>query len=432
MLLDLLRELFYPVALSMVWLAGAGFIFYYPVLMSMVWVVGGLFFYWRYERKPRELPQLKEYPMVSILIPARNEEESIAETVEAALEQDYPNFEIIVINDASTDNTGPIVEELARKYEKVRALSFMNNLGKAAALNAAFLLTNGEIIMAIDADCLLDPHALRWMAYHFVTYPRVGAVTGNPRVRNRTTLLAKIQAAEYSSVIGLIKRTQRTLGKVLTISGVVSAFRKPALMSVGLWSTDMVTEDIDVTWKLEKKFWAIHYELNAIAWILVPETLGGYWKQRVRWAQGGIEVLRRHASVWKDSRTVRLWPLYIDYFFSVLWAFTFVLQTLGWVILVSLNIEVPEPFRANPFPFWNGSIAALVCLIQFAVSLYIDRGYDSSLPRYYFWVIWYPIFYWIFSSMACIRATPKAMTKKAGTLAIWTSPDRGIRSTVVK
>ena len=83
---------------------------------------------------------------------------------------------------------------------------------------------------------------------------------------------------------------------------------------------------------------------------------------------------------------------------------------------------------ASPFPQWNGSVAAIVCLFQFAVSLSLDSKYDKTLPRYYIWVIWYPLFYWIFSALATVYATPKAMLKKKGTRAVWKSPDRGLRA----
>lgn len=410
------------------------FIFFYPVVMSIIWMIGGLFFYLRYERNQPDYPDLKNFPRVSVLIPAHNEEECIAETIEAVLETDYPDFEVIVIDDGSTDKTKQIIEEIAARTDKVRLLVLKENQGKATALNFGLLMSKGEIILTIDADCLLDSKAMHWMVHHFETYPRVGAVTGNPRIRNRTTLLAKLQTGEYSSIIGLIKRTQRLLGKVLTVSGVIAAFRKRALVDVGVWDTDMVTDDINVTWKLEKRFWAVHYELNAIAWILVPETLSGFWRQRVRWAQGGVEVLRRHANIWKDLRERRFWPIYIDYLLSMTWAFSFVAVTLIWIAVTFFHLAVGGAFAdvITPIPLWKGSILAFVCLVQFAVSFLLDRRYDPTLWKYYFFVIWYPVIYWVFSALAMVRATPKALLKRFGKSETWHSPDRGLRLKVTK
>jgi biofilm PGA synthesis N-glycosyltransferase PgaC len=400
--------------------------------MSIIWMIGAVYFHFRYERNVPKYPALETNPLVSVLIPAHNEAENIAETVAAVLETDYPNYEVIVIDDGSTDDTGRIVEEIAARNDKVRLLVLKNNQGKAAALNYGTLLSKGEIIVTIDADCLLEARAIHWMVWHFEKFPRVGAVTGNPRVRNRTTLLAKLQTGEYASIIGLIKRTQRLLGKVLTVSGVIAAFRKQALLDVGLWDTDMVTDDINVTWKLEKRFWDVHYELNAIGWMLVPETISGLWRQRVRWAQGGLEVLRRHADIWSDLRESRLWPIYIDYMLSLIWSFAFVIFSLLWLGMTFFSFTVPGAPGASPIPLWTGSIVALVCVTQFGVSFLLDRKYDSNLFKYYFWVIWYPVVYWMFSALAMIRATPKALTKKFGTAATWQSPDRGLRLNVMK
>ena len=429
-MVDFIRDLllFYPPVFLLVWMIGANFVFFYPIFMSVIWMVGASIFYWRYERGSPQEPVLKRYPMVSVLIPGRNEEESIRETVEGVLAQTYPNLEIIVINDASTDRTLEIVQELAAAHDRVRYLSLRENMGKANAMNYAFFMSRGEILVCIDADCILDPQAVTWMVAPFVKNNRVGAVTGNPRVKNRTSLLAKVQTAEYASVIGLIKRTQRLLGKVMTISGVIAAFRKRALLDAGLWDTDMVTEDINVSWKIERKFWAIQYELNAIGWILVPETIGGFWRQRVRWAQGGVEVLNRHVSLLHDSRTRRLWPLYLDYGMSVLWSFTFIGLSSAWLLAKLFQIELPAELAGSPFPEWNGSVAAMVCLLQFIVSLALDKKYDSTLPRYYLWVIWYPLFYWLFSALTTVYATPRALLKQKGIRAIWKSPDRGLKA----
>jgi len=402
------------------------FFFLYPIVMSIIWMIGGTYFYFRYERNSPELPQLKEFPMVTIIIPAHNEGDHIVETVEGALKSEYPNYEILVVDDGSTDNTLLYIEELAAKHERVRALVLKNNMGKAAALNNGLLMSKSDILVTIDADCILDSKALHWIVYHFIRFPRVGAVTGNPRVRNRTTLLAKIQNGEYSSIIGLIKRTQRLLGKVLTVSGVIAAFRRQAIIDSGMWDTDMVTEDINITWKLEKRFWAVHYELNAIGWILVPETPSGLWKQRVRWAQGGIEVLRRHKDIWLSWKQRRLWPIYIDYLLSILWAYGLLFFTALWIVNAYFGTAIPGWMMLNPIPQWIGSMIALVCLIQFVISMAIDSKYDSTLYQHYVWVIWYPAIYWLFNAFALIRALPKALFKRIGVAARWKSPDRGL------
>ncbi len=405
-----------------------GFVYLYPLLMSIVWMLGGLIFFWRLERREQTPPVIDQYPLFSILVPCHNEEAQIRDTVAQLLDLDYPNYEIVLIDDGSSDNTANVISEIVRKEPIVRAVYMRENQGKAAALKLGCLVSRAEFVLTMDADAFLDRNALRWVAWHFVKFPRVGAVTGNPRVLNRTSLLGKIQVGEYSTIIGLIKRTQRILGKVLTVSGVVAAFRKNALVSAGFWDTDMVTEDIDVTWKLEKDFWDIRYEPRCICWVLVPETLRGLWRQRIRWAQGGVEVLRRHYNIWSQWRQRRLWPVYVEYVASIFWAYMFWGLVLIWGINAVFGIDLPFKVLPPIPPRWTGSILALVCVLQFTVSVIIDRTYDKKMFKYLFWVIWYPFMYWMISSLTVLVATPKALLKKKGVRAVWKSPDRGLAS----
>ncbi len=404
------------------------FVYLYPLLMSIVWIVGGVLFYWKQERNRQEIPEFDKYPMFSVLVPCHNEEAQIRETLDILLELDYPEYEIIAIDDGSTDETAAILKEYVERHDRIRAVYLRENQGKAYALNVGVLVSKGELILTLDADALIDRNALKWFAWHFIKFPRVGAITGNPRVINRTTLLGKIQTGEYSTIIGLIKRAQRLLGKVLTVSGVMAAFRKQALISVGLWDTDMVTEDIDITWKLEKKFWDVRYEPRAICWIYVPETLKGLWRQRLRWSQGGVEVLRKHRDIWTDWKQRRLWPIYIEYVISVLWAYLFWTVVSLWAVQATFKLVMPVKFIPPIPPLWTGSILAMVCLIQFAVSIAMDHIYDKKLLRYLFWVVWYPFAYWILSALTTVVAVPKVLLGKKGVRAVWKSPDRGIES----
>ncbi len=401
------------------------FIYLYPLLMSFVWIIGGGIFYWKLERKRDTPPILPTYPFLSILIPCHNEEKTIESTVKHLLGQNYPSFEIIAIDDGSTDRTPDIITNLAKQYSSVRNVFLSENRGKAAALTMGCVAARGEYVVTIDADAMLDKDALRWIVWHFIHFPRVGAVTGNPRVANRTTLLAKIQVGEYSTIIGLIKRTQRILGKVLTVSGVIAAFRISALYDVGFWDDMMLTEDIDITWKLEKHFWDVRYEPKALCWVLVPETIKGLWKQRLRWARGGIEVILKHSDIWTSWRQRRLWPIYMEYIASVIWAYSFLILILLWLIQSSLKVSLPVQILP-PVPKWSGSVLGLVCLIQFAASLCMERKYEKGLLKYYFWVIWYPICYWVINAITVVVALPATLLKKKGTTATWESPDRGI------
>ena len=269
----------------------------YPLFMAYLWIVGGIYYFFHWERRGRlrvsEPPALDHYPGVSIIVPAHNESFALTETIESLIAQRYPEIEVIVVNDGSTDDTAAIMDRYAERGA-IRAIHLATNQGKAAAMRVGALAARHEILVCIDGDAVLEAHAVHWLARHFVDGPRVGAVTGNPRVRTRSTLIGKIQVGEFSSIIGLIKRAQRIYGRVFTVSGVVAAFRRSALERVGFWDLDKLTDDIDISWRLQMDHWSIRFESNALCWILMPETLKGLWRQRLRWAQGGVEVTLEH------------------------------------------------------------------------------------------------------------------------------------------
>ena len=405
----------------------AYFIFLYPCYMSFVWMTGGLLFSIR--REGKQSVKLEYHPFFSVIIPACNEGNIIELIVENLKDLNYPNYEVIVVNDGSTDNTREIIDKLVVNNQPwLKVVHLEQNSGKAKALNIGILVSKGHFLVTIDADCMLDKEALNWFAWHFLSYPRVGAITGNPRVWNRTSLLGKIQAGEYSSIIGLIKRTQRIVGKLLTVSGVIAAYRKSAILNCGLFDSDTVTEDIDITWKLQKQFWDVRYEPRALCRILVPETLKGLWRQRLRWAQGGLEVLIKHAGIWTDIRCRRFWPIYIDYALGVIWALSITTVAVTWLILVAAKFICSLSFVqtyctplytiaqsitifSNPvYPRWYGTVLCLICLMTFFVSFFIDRKYEKRIMKYYFWVVWYPLVYWIIIAITTIKALYNAVS----------------------
>jgi biofilm PGA synthesis N-glycosyltransferase PgaC len=406
------------------------FTFYYPLFMSYVWATGAAYYFFYREqaehRRPDNPPKFAQLPAVTFLVPCHNEGANVEETIRSLLDQDYPELEVIAINDASSDDTGTRLDALVARESRLRVIHFVRNQGKAMGLRMGALAARHEILICLDGDALLDRHATRWLVRHFLEGARVGAVTGNPRVRNRTTLLGKIQVGEFSSIIGLIKRAQRIYGRVFTVSGVVAAFRKSALHDVGYWNTDMITEDIDVSWRLQLAHWDIRYEPNALCWILMPETLKGLWRQRLRWAQGGVEVFCRYARQLLRWRSRRMWVVGLELLVSTFWAYTIAGVVVLWAL--GLVFPMPAPFVVSTvLPGWAGVILGATCLIQFGVSLAIDSRYEPALGRYYYWMIWYPMIYWMIHSTATIVSVPKAISKERGKRAVWVSPDRGVR-----
>ena len=385
------------------------YIFYYPLAMGIAWAIGALCFFLRRERCTGRSP-VTGNKLVSVIITARNEADAIESTVTSVLKSDYPCLEVIVVDDLSSDQTGILLQSMAAADLRVRVVHLEKNRGKPYALHCDILDGDSDIMVTIDAGASLDPLAISWLVSHFAS-PRVGAVTGNLRVRNRTSWLAKIQAGEYSSIIEMIKRTRLILGKVPMPPGMVVAFRREALVDAGLWDIAMITDSIDIIWKLEKRFWDICYEPRALCWIRVHETLKGLWCQRVGWAQGGGELFCRHRGDWTSWQQRRLLPVYLEYVTSVCWSYAYVGFTAVWLI----NLVMPLGLQGIKFiPEWHGSLLILVCLLQFTVALVIDRRYEQCITRYLFWVIWYPFLYWLLIALTTVWATSKALLRKTG------------------
>jgi biofilm PGA synthesis N-glycosyltransferase PgaC len=404
------------------------FSFFYPLFMAWLWMFGGVYYRLHWEniggKDYRVLPKLDDYPFVSILVPCHNEADNVTETIAALLGQEWPDFEVIAVNDASTDNTGALLDRMASANPRLRVIHLASNQGKATGLNTAALVARGEYLLCVDADAILEPTATYWMIQNFLVAPRVGAVTGNPRIRNRTSMLSKIQVGEFSSIIGLIKRAQRIFGRVFTVSGVISAYRRTALQQIGWWNNDMVTEDIDVSWRLQLKHWNIHFEPKAMCWILMPETLRGVWRQRLRWAQGGAEAFGRYFRDLLHWRSRRMWGVLVEYMLGVVWAYALAAGVLLWLAGKFLALP-PELHVPSLLPAWNGTVLALTCLLQFFVSLMIDSRYEKGLMRDYFWIVWYPMVFWMINAFTVIVGVPKAILHHRRGKAVWDSPDRG-------
>jgi cellulose synthase/poly-beta-1,6-N-acetylglucosamine synthase-like glycosyltransferase len=249
--------------------------------------------YHKYLEEEIERQPLRSYPLISIIVPAHNEEECIEGTLETLLEIDYPRKEIIVVDDGSTDKTYEIATRYIPKGVKV---VHRRQGGKWAALNYGLICSRGEIIVTIDADSLISRTALTEIAKRFQD-PKVMAVCGNVKVLNRNNFLTKCQALEYITDINIAKRAFDVVGSVMVVPGVLGAFRREALVSTGKYDPDTVTEDFDTTLKTLKIGGVVQTCKHAYAYTEAPETLGGFYKQRLRWYRGSVQVLTKHKDV---------------------------------------------------------------------------------------------------------------------------------------
>ena len=176
----------------------SSFVFFYPLFMSTLWIVGGVYFWFHWERhwpwNPDAVaPPLPGNPLVSILVPCFNEQDNARATLKAALSQNHENVEVIAINDGSSDGTAQLLNQLAEEFDRLRIVHLSANQGKAMALRMGALAARSDYLVCIDGDALLDPNAVSYLVAPMLAHPRVGAVTGNPRVRTRSTLVGRIQ-----------------------------------------------------------------------------------------------------------------------------------------------------------------------------------------------------------------------------------------------
>lgn len=415
--------------LDVVLLAIPQFCFGYPFVMAWYWMAGGALFYVTRERHmaPQNRPELIEHwPPITILVPCYNESENAEETLSTAASVDYPEFEIIAVNDGSRDNTAEVLNGLAGRIPNLRVVHLAQNQGKATAMNTGALLAKHELLVCIDGDALLDPQALRWIARAF-RRGNVGGLAGNPRIRNRTSLLGRLQVGEFSSIIGLIRRAQTMYGRLFTVSGVICAFRKRALEDAGWWSPRTITDDIDVTWRVQVAGWRVIYEPNAVVWILMPETLRGLWNQRLRWAEGGAQMMVDFFWPMVRGKAPSLLPTYINNLLSVVWSYV-MLFSLGVGILWAVGLAPPAILPAFQLvPEWWGLTLTITYLAQALVSHLVERRYEPDILKSLFWMIWYPLAFWMLSTATTVVALPRALFRPRKERTTWVSPDRGLR-----
>jgi poly-beta-1,6-N-acetyl-D-glucosamine synthase len=396
-----MTELVQTVSDDAYYLVLMAFLGLYPVVTGAYWIAAAVYFSVHREGDDGGFYELEEWPMVSVLVPAHNEERMILRTVHRLLDLDYPHYEVIVVDDGSTDSTTEILRPLAEEG-MLRLLTKSVNEGKAMALNDALPLLRGEIVLIVDADGQPQRDALRWMVPHFIRVPRVAAVTGNPRVANTTTLLAKLQAIEFSATVSVLRRAQATWGRLMTFSGICTALRKSAIEQVGRFQPGMATEDISLAWQLQTIHADVRYEPRALFAMQVPETLSGWWRQRTRWAKGLGEVLRENAGIFRSWKQRRMWPIWIEGLLSTLWSHLFFVAAGFWAAAITVGVY---NFAGNPFPNFWGMLIASVLVVQIAIGLSLDGRYDHSVRRYVLWLPWYPIAYWMLSAAAAVRGT---------------------------
>jgi cellulose synthase/poly-beta-1,6-N-acetylglucosamine synthase-like glycosyltransferase/spore germination protein YaaH/peptidoglycan/xylan/chitin deacetylase (PgdA/CDA1 family) len=238
-------------------------------------------------------------PRVAVLIPAYNEEKVIERTIQGALDSDYPNLRVIVIDDGSKDRTLEIARRAFAAEEAAGRVVILTRLngGKAEALNFGLEhIGDAEIFVGIDADTIIAPDAIARLVPHFLN-PKVAAVAGNAKVGNRVNLWTRWQALEYITSQNFERRALNTMGAVSVVPGAIGAWRTEAVREAGGYHVDTVAEDADLTMALLRNGYRVEYEDLALAFTEAPTTANALMRQRFRWSFGILQAIFKHRKV---------------------------------------------------------------------------------------------------------------------------------------
>jgi poly-beta-1,6-N-acetyl-D-glucosamine synthase len=372
------------------------FVALYPVVTAAVWIAGGVLFRLLDERGAVHVPD-GGWPGVTVLIPAYNEEQVIATSVRAALDADYPEFEVLVLDDGSTDRTAAAARAAAAGDPRCEVLRDPVNRGKAEQLNAGFARARHELVVVTDADTHMLPHALRHLAARMDQSPLVAAVAGAPHVTNRTRLIGAMQVLEAASIIGLSRRTQALSGRVAIAAGVLAMFRRERVLAVGGYDARMSTEDIDLTWRLLMAGWHTAYEPSALVGMQVPSTPHAFWAQRTRWARGQGEILHEHLRTIAAWHNRRMWPVGLEALASLLWV-TALALALVFSVLSTASLDL------FGFSMSWGIAISVVATVQLVVALALGFPYDHFDLRAFVLAPLYLLLFWIVSACAALHS----------------------------
>jgi poly-beta-1,6-N-acetyl-D-glucosamine synthase len=327
------------------------------------------------------------YPFVSIIVPVYNEDKVVMESVRSLLELNYSNYEIIIVNDGSTDKTREVAESLVGyrkgKYGEVK-VSLINkpNGGKAKALNAGIRYSKAEIVLCMDGDSQLSEDSVIMAVRHF-SNPEIGAVAGNVKVMNRGKFLPDLQALEYIEGLNMARSAQSYINLVNIIPGPIGLFRKSAVEEAGYYSSDTFAEDADMTLKLLANGWKVYYEPKAVSWTEAPVKLQQLLKQRYRWTRGILQSIRKHKKLLLNPTinfrdTIVLWTMFYE---ALVWPVMNIAVNLFFI-----TAALVFGYSSFIFFWWAG-----LALLDLATALYCVASEKEEVR-----LVWYAIIYRMF------------------------------------
>ena len=254
------------------------------------------------------IPPLQSHPLVSIIIPVYNSEETLEACLRSIADQDYPlnKMEVHLINNGSSDQSHQIFVRLREKLPLHMGWFSIFDKGKSFALNAGIHMANGAYLFNIDSDVVLAPEAVRRVVEQMEYKRDFGAATGAIQVLPPdkgdtpiTRLLGQCEFFEYLTAFHVGRKHQTLTQNIYTLSGAFSVFRRELLLQTGLYRNITLTEDTDLTFELHENYadWGIACISSAIAYVHPSESFSALYAQRVRWQRGQLEVSARHTAL---------------------------------------------------------------------------------------------------------------------------------------
>jgi cellulose synthase/poly-beta-1,6-N-acetylglucosamine synthase-like glycosyltransferase/peptidoglycan/xylan/chitin deacetylase (PgdA/CDA1 family) len=396
----------------------------WSVVEITFWTVFGLgllravLLLWLTTKRKRHMPSYaKDVPSVTVVIPAYNEADVIAACIERVLQSQYPYFDIIVVDDGSTDDTYAKALPYANRAN-VTVLSQANG-GKSSALNRALFETESDVLICIDADSQIAPDAVGLLAGHF-NDPEIGAVAGRVVVGNRTSILTRLQALEYITAQSIERRAKEYLNAITVVPGAIGAWRTTAVMEAGIFSTETLTEDADMTMAIIRSNYRVIYEERAIAKTETPATVSGLLTQRLRWSLGMMQAGWKHLGAVIEGRRLGLVSLPDLAIFGYLMPLLAPIADLFLIILavsyVSGWINGTEPVITTAVPP-SLLLAYLILPLLELITVFLAFKLDPKEDRSLLWLIpLQRLFYRQLLYISVIRAMWRATT---GSLAKW-------------
>ncbi len=332
-----------------------------------------LFLYFNNRKRLFDCPESKKLYSLSVLVPAWNEEKTIKDTIEHIFQVDYPIKEIIVLNDGSVDKTREIVEELMKKYSKLRLIN-KKNTGKGDSLNKGIKIAKGELVVVVDADSYPDKDSFRKLI-GFFDEEKVGAATCVFVPRNANKFIEKMQVIEYN-VIAFTRKLLGYVDAIYVTPGPLAMYRKSALEKVGGFDTKNMTEDIEITWRFTHARYERRMCLATNATTTVPDNLKMWYRQRRRWNVGGLQCISKYKKNFlkKGMLGMFILPFFVlQLFLGALGLGIFFYLTVTRIIsnylLVTYSIPVGVPIITIESLYITPSFLNYIGVILFAVGL---------------------------------------------------------------